>query len=265
MREITSSVVLAAIACLAVQSIFAQAPAYSDDEVKAQFLKAGTFRHAEFINGAYRRSFEMADCDTNRYARILREIVVEHTNETRRVIRSLGRYRTQQSLPFLYSYATNAQYGAYSLKSIFAIEGVTSNSVAAVHNYLFMSNQLSLAGIDERSDTCTDLLKRVCSDPSLVEYRPGVLDMATSFIQNVELMPNVLDGALCNVQDGFRFSKRRLSILRSAMQRVATELSEITVSDCEREGKIHCYTFQTNYLQNAINELVAYPEANLPD
>ena len=47
--------------------------AHSDDEVKAQFVKAGTFRHAEFINAAYQRAFNMADGDTNRYARILRE------------------------------------------------------------------------------------------------------------------------------------------------------------------------------------------------
>jgi len=265
MRGNTAEIALVAIVCLAGQSVFAQAPAHSDDEVKAQFVKAGTFRHAEFINAAYQRAFNMADGDTNRYARILREIAVENTNETEWAIVSLGQYRTPQSLPFLYSYATNATYGSYALKSIFAIEGVTSNSVAAVHNYLFSTNWFPFSEIGRRSDACTDLLKKVFGDLSFVEYRPVALGMATNFLQNVELMPNVLDGTLCNLQDGFRFSKRRISALRAAKQRVTIELEDATTNNYEVGRRIYCYTFQTNYLQNAINELVAYPEANLPD
>ena len=246
MREITSSVVLAAIACLAVQSIFAQAPAYSDDEVKAQFLKAGTFRHAEFINGAYRRSFEMADCDTNRYARILREIVVEHTNETRRVIRSLGRYRTQQSLPFLYSYATNAQYGAYSLKSIFAIEGVTSNSVSAMQGYLSLTNSLTNGQSHDRSELCKDFLNKVFSSPELEHFRPVCLGMMVDFAQYRNAGHISLDGSIQSVDPSYHASKRRLAVLRAAQFRCGN-------------------SFQLNYVTNAINELVAYPEENLPD
>ena len=89
--------------------------------------------------------------------------------------------------------------------------------------------------------------------------------MATNFLQNVELMPNVLDGALCNAHDDFRFSKRRLSALRSAKQRIALELEDAATNNYEVGRRTYCYTFQTNYLQNAINELVAYPESNLPD
>ena len=50
----------------------------------------------------------MAGFDTNRYARILRELAVENTNETEWAIASLGQYKTTDSIPFLYSYATNA-------------------------------------------------------------------------------------------------------------------------------------------------------------
>ena len=122
----------------------AQAPAYTDDEVKAQFVKAGMFCHADFIRGGYRLAFEMADCDTNRYARILRELAVENTNETEWAISSLGKYKTPQSLPFLYSYSTNAVYGARAMKSIFAIEGVTSNSIAVAQGYLSLTNDAVL-------------------------------------------------------------------------------------------------------------------------
>ena len=77
----TCIIVLTLFSCLAKQAVFAQAPAHTDDEVKAQFVKAGMFCHADFIRGGYRLAFEMVDGDTNRYARILRELAVENTND----------------------------------------------------------------------------------------------------------------------------------------------------------------------------------------
>ena len=110
-------IALAMYSCLAGQTAPAQESGYSDDEVKLQFVEAGMFCHAEFIKRGCQRAFEMAGFDTNRYARILRELAVENTNETKRVIANLGKYKTSQSLPFLYSYSTNAVYGARALKS----------------------------------------------------------------------------------------------------------------------------------------------------
>jgi len=78
----TCMIALAMYSCLAGQTVPAQVSGYSDDEVKAQFVEAGMFCHAELIRSGYRRAFEMAGCDTNRYARILRELAVENTNET---------------------------------------------------------------------------------------------------------------------------------------------------------------------------------------
>ena len=253
----TCMIALAMYSCLVGRAVTAQESGYSDAEVKAQFVEAGMFCHAEFIRRGYRRAFEMAGCDTNRYARILRELAVENTNETKWAIASLGRYKTTESLPFLYSCATNAVYGAKALKAVFAIEGVTSNSVAVAQSYLFMTNGISYKEENEKSDTCIDLLKKVCSDPSLSSLRPAVIAMALDFQRDVELMPNVLDMTLCDADASFRFSKRRLDILRNTAQRVFTELEPVAVDTC--------YAFQTNYLANAINELVAYPEANLPD
>lgn len=238
---------------------------YSDLDIKRQIVFAGRCYHAEDMDSNYEWSFRMAGCDTNRYARVLCELACENTNQTRRAIALLGVYKTPQSLPFLYAYATNVEYGAYAMKAIFDIEGVTSNSLSAARDYLFLTNKFSFAGIDERSDTCVKLLTRVNNDPVLAEFRLEILGLATNFLQNVELMPNVLDGTLCGQYEGFRFSRGRLSMLRSARQRVTQELADITGNDPEASGKIHCYTFQTNYLSTSINELVAYPESDLPD
>ena len=242
----TCIIALTALACLAKQAVFAQSPAYTDDEVKAQFVKAGMFCHADFIRGGYRLAFEMADGDTNRYARILRELAVENTNETEWAIASLGKYKTSQSLLFLYSYATNAVYGAKALKAVFAIEGVNSNSVAATCGYLTVTNAFTQQMDYDRSDVCEWLLKEVSTSPRLAYLKPSCLNAAVDYAQNISIMHKSLDGAICAADPTYRHSKRRLAVMRSAQNR--------------------CWNpMLTNYVTNAINELVAYPEANLPD
>ena len=69
-------IALAMYSCLAGRAVTAQESGYSDAEVKAQFVEAGMFCHAEFIRRGCHRAFEMAGCDTNRYARILRELAL---------------------------------------------------------------------------------------------------------------------------------------------------------------------------------------------
>ena len=242
----TCMIALAMYSCLAGRAVSAQMPEYSDAEVKAQFVEAGMFCHAEFIRRGYRRAFEMAGCDTNRYARILRELAVENTNETEWAIASLGTYKTNESLPFLYSYATNAVYGAKALKAVFAIEGVTSNSIPVVQGYLSLTNE---AVIVERggATVCAELIRRAKQIGVSVDCRTNALSIANTFATEVNRNYYWLDHLLLLDDDSYRYSKRRLHVLRNA--------------DLQR-----CpYPFQVNYVTNAINELVAYPEANLPD
>ena len=204
--------------------------------------------------------------DTNRLARLLAELA--HTNDiwnAKMALWELEKYGTAEQLPFLYSCATNPAVGDRAVKAVLRIEGVTSNSMNTVHNYLFSTNWLAFDKIGRRSEVCCSLLKKVFNVENLASYRPCMYGMATNYLQNVELMPNALDEELCVVDGGFSQSKRRLAILRTAMQRVKAELEDVANSNYEVWRRTHCYTFQTNYLQNAINELVAYPEANLPD
>ena len=59
-------------------------------------------------------------------------------------------------------------------------------------------------------------------------------------------LPNSLDEAVCAADPTCRHSKRRLAVVRSAQN--------------------GCWNpMLTNYVTNAINELVTYPEADLPD
>lgn len=193
----TCMIALAMYSCLAGQTAPAQESGYSDDEVKLQYVEAGMFCHAEFIKRGCQRAFEMAGFDTNRYARILRELAVENTNETEWAIASLGKYKTSQSLPFLYSYATNAVYGAKALKAVFAIEGVNSNSVAATCGYLTVTNAFTRQMDYDRSDVCEWLLKEVSTSPSLAYLKPSCLNAAVDYAQNISIMHKSLDGAIC--------------------------------------------------------------------
>ena len=132
------------------------------------------------------------------------------------------------------------------MKSIFAIEGVTSNSIAVAQGYLSLTNE---AVIVERggATVCAELIRRAKQDGVNVDCRRNALSIANTFATEVNRNYYWLDHLLLRDDDSYRYSKRRLRVLRNA--------------DLQR-----CpYPFQVNYVTNAINELVAYPEANLPD
>ena len=173
-------------------------------------------------------------------------MATEDTNQTEYVILHMRKYKTPASLPFLYSYSTNAEYGAEALKSIFAIEGVTSNSVTATQCYLSITNYLPPKMDLERSELCEGLLRKVFSDSSLSQYRGWCQGMAIDYAHEISTMHISLDAALQEIDSTYHFSKRRLAVMRSAQARCWNDMLY-------------------NYVTNAINELVAYPEADLPD
>ena len=206
------------------------------------------------------------DGDTNRLARLIAELAQTNDVElSSQMVESLGEYGTPAQLPFLYSCATNPAIGNLAVRAVFNIEGITSNSLEVARSYLFSTNKFSFDGVAHRANVCVDLFTNVYEDSNLAELRPRALETATNFMDAVEIMPNVLDGELCRLYDGFQISRRRLSSLRSARERIIAELVDATTNNYEVGRRTHCYIAQTNYLQNAINELVAYPEANLPD
>ena len=232
-------------ACVAPCFSRAEGDEYSDADIKEKFVFISRLIHGDENGSHIKKALRMAGNDTNRFARVLRELAEENTNQTVRAIRSLGVYKTTQSLPFLYSYATNATYGAEALKAIFAIEGVTSNSLAAAQCYLSLTNDSVLV---ERGGAivCGELVR--CSIQGNINEccRTNALDVAYTFAMTANKNYYWLDKLMKDYDPSYRYSRRRLSVLRSFS------------SSCP-------YEFQINYVTNAINELVAYPEANLPE
>ena len=215
-----------------------------DDWIKDMVIVSGQFIHG---GEPARRMFENAksqcEGDTNRFARLLCELA--QTNDVRiadRMIRCLGRHGTSAQLPFLYSMATNEQHGATAVKSILRLEGVTSNSVDVTGMYLSMTN----VDFEYRADACKALLRAAV--PSCVTT--GICQMARNcalrYARSANRYVMDVDAVFIETDSTYRNSKRRLAVLRSAY--------ELGVSQ-----------YQIAYVTNAINELVAYPEADLPE
>ena len=215
-----------------------------DDWIKDMVIVSGQFIHG---GEPARRMFENAksqcEGDTNRFARLLCELA--QTNDVRiadRMIRCLGRHGTSAQLPFLYSMATNEQHGATAVKSILRLEGVTSNSIDVTGMYLSMTN----VDFEYRADACKALLRAAA--PSCVTT--GICQMARNcalrYARSANRYVMDVDAVFIETDSTYRNSKRRLAVLRSAYG--------LGVSQ-----------YQIAYVTNAINELVAYPEADLPE
>ena len=215
-----------------------------DDWIKDMVIVSGQFIHG---GEPARRMFENAksqcEGDTNRFARLLCELA--QTNDVRiadRMIRCLGRHGTSAQLPFLYSMATNEQHGATAVKSILRLEGVTSNSIDVTGMYLSMTN----VDFEYRADACKALLRAAV--PSCVTT--GICQMARNcalrYARSANRYVMDVDAVFIETDSTYRNSKRRLAVLRSAYGL----------------GVSH---YQIAYVTNAINELVAYPEADLPE
>ena len=181
--------------------------------------------------------------DTNRFARILCELsTTGGVRVARSMIKRLAFHGTSAQLPFLYSQTTNTLHGADAVKSILAIEGVTSNSVAVVDSYLSMTNMTNR----NRYYACSELIDKNSSSSVADGVREAASRVYLRFMSESNIYHDWLDVKLKSADPSYGFSKRRLSVMRAVRARVNDPAD-------------------MNFVTNAINELVAYPEADLPE
>ena len=240
-----------AIAAIYTMMSFAENASYSDQDVKADIEYYCSLRHPQDFGSLVERAFAKSGSDNDRFSRILGEFAIENYGlknglASRWAIDKIAQYGTTNSLPFLYSCATNPVCGDCAIKSIIAIEGVTSNSIAAAQSYLSNTNAFSSETEERYAEVCKQIVSSTFGSDSYVAYRPCVLAAALDFARNVNTMNVGVDGALIKADPTYRFSKRRLSVMRGALLRLVNEVL-------------------SNYVSNAINELLAYPESELPD
>ena len=224
------------------------AHAYTDSEVSDQIDDAFSYEdNPRMARGAFSSAYRMSGPDNDRFARILGEysianLGVENGFRSRLAIESIGKYGTTNSLPFLYSCATNPVCGDCAIKSIIAIEGVTSNSIAAVMAYNSSTNSSGRKIVQ----VFEALVDKGCQAESSIDQRTMSLDYALSFARTYDKYTHWMDDVICRNDPTYRNSKRRLSTLRS-------------------EFSLGLDHWEIGFVTNAINELVAYPESELPD
>ena len=180
--------------------------------------------------------------DTGQFVHRLYELTP--TNDTRladSLIRCLGVYGTSAQLPFLYSMATNEQHGATAVKSILRLEGVTSNSVAVTDKCLSIKRIKE----PERLDVCRMLVGLTYAESTQSNAHVCALSYVYDHARTCDY-PAGLDRSLIHYDPSYRQSRRRLSVLRDVYAHGVDQ-------------------WDVGYVTNAINELVAYPEADLPD
>ena len=230
---------------LAVASVCIAEDDNSDEKIKSMIVDSESYiDNSRASERMYNNARMRCAGDTNRFARLLYELA--QTNNvylSDRMISMLGFDGTSAQLPFLYSMATNEQHGVSAVKSILRLEGVTSNSLEVADRCLSMTNVQARM---ERENLCLFMLDGFANAHSNSGVRNDVERCVLCFARRSGLYNEHFDGCLSVRIPGYQFSKRRLNVLR----------------DAERNMIIR---FNKAFITNAINELVSYPEADLPE
>ena len=230
---------------LAVASVCPAEDDNSDEKIKRMIVDSESYiDNSRASERMYNNARMRCAGDTNRFARLLYELA--QTNNvylSDRMISMLGFDGTSAQLPFLYSMATNELHGVSAVKSILRLEGVTSNSLEVADRCLSMTNVQARM---ERENLCLFMLDGFANAHSNSGVRNDVERCVLCFARRSGLYNEHFDGCLSVRIPGYQFSKRRLNVLR----------------DAERNMIIR---FNKAFITNAINELVSYPEADLPE
>ena len=216
----------------------------TDDEIK-QIIRSSSqaFDNIEVTESDLRCALSMIGYDTNRFTRLMQEIALTGTGRVERaMIQHIGRFGNASNLPFLYSCVTNSAYADLAIVSLFKIEGVTTNSVNKLNEFFLLTrDDPSLCGSCCSQVLCGEMVARAS-----LTNREYLLNSVRNFAMSTNRCVYVLDQSLRRADPGYAHSRRRLAVL--------TASTNYWLSG-----------FQRNYVTNAINELIAYPEANLND
>ena len=232
---------------LIVQFAFAETLIASDEEVKKDIIFYIQPKCSQSGNDTKLVDTYFINGNTNRLLRLLSDLI--KTNDEWICTRSMwqyGKYATKSELPFLYSCATNSMCGDRALHAILKIEGVTTNSLQALDCYMSLTNAVAVGNNTDRLYVCRDFFYSVKRNESLYGYKPRLEEIVLNFARQKKSKFVNADRLLCEMDESYVNSKRRLSSMRIA---VAHGLNEM----------------QTNYVHSVIRSLEAFPEEDLPD
>ena len=202
----------------------------------------------------YRRDaetlFEECEVGSNRFVQTAKEVYAEHLSarERSRLVSLISKHAEIPDLPFLEGCVTNAMVGLPALTGILRLQGVCSNSIAQIARF---NQAVDMQGEDRMLMTQTafavvSLFREPVWNMSSCEGKTLAWKFAYSYVSNNVNQAGLIDEAIQRIDPTYKNSKRRLALLRLAQPVVPGP-------------------FSPEYVTNAINELVAYPEAELPE
>ena len=229
--------ILSGLIVFMMQVSLANTEILSDNEIKQKIIRfiapvcAESMIDGELIDTYY------INGNTNRLLRILSDMV--KTNDEwicTQTMFEYSKYATKSELPFLYSCATNWFRGEYAMSAILRIEGVTTNSLSVMENFLSLTN-IASSGLQRRDEICCDFIRHEWARTTEEdELRKSVKDVVYKYAAHDNQCHEWLDKALMKGDDTYRYSQRRLNVFTSITNRW-----------------INPYSY--NYVTNAIKEL----------
>lgn len=158
------------------------------------------------------------------------------------MVRVLGSCGSERQVPYLYSCVTNPLVATAAIESILNRRGIMSGTVTALGQYMGVEGVKAYDKTEVLRDAIAGFRAQQPSAALSNEFTNCLLSSALS--NNVSAV--AFDENLKHFDPSYAMSARRLRVLRSVQS-------------------MGLNATQSAYVTNAINELVAYPEANLPE
>ena len=220
---------------------------YDDAAVSREFIRATGYFCGNGDPAGSSLKWILNTCcegDTNRYLRVAKETAASNTNFSYMAIALIEKHGSVGDLPFLYTYTNDVRCAGAAIEVILQLGGLTEESVAAASAYIADTNSYCVL---DREVVAKKLFRTAVNSSASSDLRAIASSNALHFASKGSGGDLVCDDrCFINADPSYKFSRRRLSVLRAVLPR------------CRTDNTI-------SYATNAINELVAYPEANLPD
>lgn len=215
----------------------------SDAEMRRRIERSACiFDNPGVASAEIRYVLRCCGTNTNRFFAAMEAVAESRPELSNYICQEIGKFGDPACLPFLYQNLTNSLAGESAALSVLKIEGLTSNSIEKIGMYLSCQSADQM----DRGLVCGKMVSLAAQNCITNELGRFAMEKAVCFVQNNSDFTRSWDKVLCKKCPQYRNSKRRLSALRAAVER-----------------GIH--RNQIAYVTNAINELVAYPEADLPE
>ena len=193
-----------------------------------------------------RYAIQEAGGNSNRVVSLMKQLINEGPERdgiTGFYLSEIGKHGTIADLPFLYPWVETSRFCEVATEAILKIEGLTTNSLTQVTALLPKGkNREAWGAMCSRAR----LLQAARILPVSSPIRALTVSNAVQYAFRETEYPSSFDKSIRLTDPTYAMSKRRLAALRS--------VRDLGVNE-----------WQTNFVTQAIRELEAYPEANLPE